>query len=322
MKIIAAVAILLILAFQAKAGEEEKEIPQFDIFPEQGMARGLLEFPVYSFYLGSPDVNGVAYVPNFSPRLGLSLSWKTVSLKGSVALPLPQNEIDRRGNSEQLSLILNRYWRQYGITAYFQRYKGFYVSSPLTELDFHKPDRYPQLPDATIFNYGMNFYYVIEPEHYSLAAAFNQTEFQAFTGGSWLLTIFYNHLNLDRGNRFVAGSDPNSLQSLPNLESSALDTLGGGFGYGHTWVQERRFIALQALLGAGPQLQKIGESNGDLLREISPAAKVNFIGSAGYNLKTFSYGVELVIDSLFSNVKGVQVSSSLVLGQIFFGGRF
>ena len=217
---------------------------------------------------------------------------------------------------------LNRFWRQYGLSFYFQRYKGFYVASPWTELDVHKPDRYPQLPDAAIFTYGVNFYYVIEPENYSLSAAFSQTEFQAFSGGSWLLTGFYNHLDLERGNRFLPGSDPNSMQSLPNLESSSLDTVGGGFGYGHTWVQERRFIAAQALIGAGPQLQKIGESNGDLLRDMSPAGKFNFSSSAGYNLKTFTYGVKFVLDSLFSNVKGVQVSSSLVLGQIFFGGRF
>ena len=67
---------------QNSAPEAVPDLPApvqaFEPVLEPGLTRALVEFPVYSFYLGSPDINGVAYVPNFSPRLGVHLSWKEI----------------------------------------------------------------------------------------------------------------------------------------------------------------------------------------------------------------------------------------------------
>lgn len=313
---------ILIFALSSFASAEEGEPPTFDIFSERAMVRGLLEFPAYSFYLGSPDIKGVAYVPNFSPRLGAQGSFDDFRLTLTLALPVPPEEVERRGKSEQFSLMLNRYWRQYAVDAYYQRYKGFYVSSPFTELDLHKADRYPQLPDAVISNYGVNFYYVVTPDHYSLSAAFSQIEFQAFDGGSWLINPFFNHLELDTGQKFLPGSDPNSLQSPPSLNSTILDTAGLGLGYGYTWVRDRRFMVAQGILGCGGQYQQIDQGGADLKDKLNLAAKVNLNLSAGYNFKVYSMGAKILGDSLFSSVRGTQLYSTVLSAQLFVGGRF
>ena len=322
--------LLLVSVAHAQVIEEKPEPvynsddhPQFDIFAERGMVRGLMEFPAYSFYLGSPDINGVAYVPNFSPRLGAQGSWDDFRLTATFALPVPPEEVDRRGKSEQSSFMLSRYWRQYALDAYYQHYKGFYVSSPFTELDLHKADRYPQLPDATIANYGINIYYVVEPDHYSLSAAFSQIEFQAFDGGSWLINPFFNHLELSTGKTFIPGSDPSSLQTAPNIESTFLDTLGLGLGYGYTWVRDRRFLVAQGIFGVGGQYQQIDQvGTNDLKDKINLAAKANLNLSAGYNFKVYSVGAKVLGDTLFSSVRGTQLYSTILSAQFFFGGRF
>jgi len=300
----------------------EKISDFFQSFQQKGFARTSIEFPAYSFYLGAPALNGVAYVPDFSPRLGLQVGWEDYSVSTSFALPLPENEVYRRGSTDQLSFIFSKHWRQWGLDMYYQRYKGFYLSSPFTELDVNKPTRYPQLPDAQTSNYGISVYYTMDPDHYSLAAAFSQSEFQTATGGSWLLHPFYNHVELTTGTIFVKGSDANSQQSMPDLRSATLDTFGMGLGYGHTWIKDRRFISAEGAIGPGLQFQQIEYSGYDRSSGTNLAAQINVNVAAGWNQDVYTWGARALAHSLLSNVKGEQIDSTLIQGQIFFGGRF
>ena len=287
-----------------------------------GMLLGLVEFPAYSFYLGAPDINGVAYVPNFNPRLGTLLRWKDYGLSLTIGLPLPPEEIERRGNSKQTSFLLTKYWRQYGLDLYYQDYRGFYLSNPITELDLHKPDRFPQLPDAQVTNYGVNFYQALDRTSYSLSAAFDLEEIQLENGGSWIWTGFYNHLEMSLGSVFIRGSDPNSVQSLPKLQRGAFETLGAGFGYGYTWLWRSWFLSAQGVGALGLQMQKISQELEGNAESLSPAVKANVNISIGQNRDDLVYGGKVLVDSLISNVRGLQVYSSLVNGLLFFGKRF
>ncbi len=289
---------------------------------QPGMILGLLEFPAYSFYLGAPDINGVAYVPNFSPRLGTNLRWKDFGISLSFGLPLPPEEIERRGQSEQSNFVITRYWRNFGLDLYFQSYRGFYLSNPLTEIDLHKPDRYPQLPDAAITNYGVNFYKSLDAEKYSMSASFDLEEIQLQGGGSWIVTGFFNHLEMSLGNVFVRGSDPDSTQTIPNLNAGIFNTLGGGLGYGHTLLWREWFVTAQGIGGAGLQMQRINLEGEGVAETWSPALKANLNISMGRNRNGWVYGGKILVDSLMAEVQGTHVYSSLVNGHLFFGSRF
>src|SRR5262249_37557971 len=152
--------------------------------------QGVLEFPIYSFYLGAPAVHGVAYVPNFAPRLGPRILYKDVGATLTLGLPIPDSEQRRRGDSSHTGLVLSSYWRQVAMDVFYHRFRGFYVASPFTELSLHKPERYPQLPDARATTWGVNFYYAVKPSSYSLKAAFELDEFQLKSGGSWIFNPF------------------------------------------------------------------------------------------------------------------------------------
>ncbi|MES3036705.1 MAG: DUF4421 family protein [Bdellovibrionota bacterium] len=315
---------LIISLFIAGTTVWAEDVPEegFSAPELTGMIAGTLEFPVYSFYFGAPDINGNAYVPNFSPRAGTMVRWNTYQLALSVGLPLPQEEKDRRGNTDQSNLVLTRYWRAFGADIYYQKYLGLYIASPLTELDFHKPTRYPRLPEASIKNYGINLYQNVNPETYSLKAAFNQTEFQTNSGGSFLITAFYNHLEMNMGTVLEPGSEPGSVQSLPNIESGTFETYGGGLGYGYLWVDEERFLAIQGIGGTGAQIQHINQAQGDIDHTWSLAFKANLNVALGYNRKDSAFGAKLLVDSLSSNVRGVQFYSTLINGLLFYGKRF
>lgn len=300
----------------------QSQIKYFQQVAEPGLVRGLIEFPVYSFYLGAPDINGVAYVPNFSPRLGLDISWKEYGLIFSIALPLPKEEIDRRGNSDQFNFVINRYWRSYGLDLYYQQYRGFYVANPLMELDIQKPDRYPRLPDARVINYGFNFYQVLHPESYSLGASFGLSEIQVKGGGSWLATVFFNHLEIESGQAFLPGSDPSSMQTRPDLQSGTFQTIGGGGGYGHTWLRNQVFLTAQGIAGLGAQLQKIDEVVRNPESRIHVALKLNANLAVGYTSENYVIGGKVLADAVVSNIRNTQVYSTLINGQIFVGKRF
>jgi hypothetical protein len=294
----------------------------FEGYPQPWLIEGILEAPLYSFYLGAPNVRGMAYLPNFAPKLGPRIYYRGAGMTATFALPIPQAELDRRGHTTEVSFIFNPFQRQFGFDFYYQHYQGFYEDNPLTELRTDKPDAYPQLPDAAITNAGVNAYYIFRPEHYSLAAAFNQTEFQTLSGGSWLINPFYNHLSLAVGSIFIPGSDPSGPQSAPAMQGGTFDTLGVGAGYGYAYIYQRCFVTLQGAVGIGPQFQEIDHDDGSEDRNLAFAAKMNVNLSGGYNWKTYLTGVKILVDSLSAQVGSVQMYSSLVSGQFFFGGHF
>lgn len=306
--------------FDKAAKEAVEEI--FEKFEGPLRVQGLFEAPFYSFYLGAPAIQGVAYVPTFAFRLGPRILWKEVGITATFALPIPEAELRRRGSSEMTEVLLNSYWRQNAIDLYYLRIRGFHVTGPWRELSVHKAERYPQLPEANVTNTGFNWYYVYNPENYSLKAAFDQTEFQTKSGGSWLISPFYNHFELSLGTRFIGGIGDNSITGIPILASGRFDTVGASVGYGYTYIYDRFFASALIATGPGLEYQQIGRSGDSDINEFSLAVKINFNMSMGWNGKEYVGGVKFLLDSLSSNVSGTEVASNLVSGQFFFGARF
>jgi hypothetical protein len=284
--------------------------------------QAILELPAYSFYLGAPSVNGVSYQPNFAPRLGPKILYKDVGATVTFALPVPSKEKYRRGDSTMTAVLANSYWHQNAMDIYYSRFRGFYVASPFTELSFRKPERYPQLPNARAIVWGVNWYYVFDPEHYSLRAAFDLAEFQLKSGGSWIYNPFFNHFEISVGNEFVPGEGNDSLVALPNLASARMDTLGLTAGYGYTWIVRRLFATAQGTIGPGAQYQRIQRSDGNNTEVASFAAKLNVNMSFGWNDEDHIGGVKFLLDTLWAEVSDTQVYSNLWNIQVFAGYRF
>lgn len=296
--------------------------PVFKEVDRPWMVQGVLEFPFYSFYLGAPAVHGVAYLPNFAPRMGPKIIYKDVGAQVTLGLPIPGTEKHRRGDTTHTGLNLSSYWRRVAMDLYYHRFRGFYVASPFTELSFNKPERYPQLPDARVLTYGVNFYFVFEPDRYSLRAAFDLTEFQTRSGGSWMYNPFFNHLQMSIGNEFVPGIGNDALIDLPNLASGRMDTAGFAFGYGYTYIFKHFFATAQGGIGPGVQFQRIQRNDGNDTEVITYAAKLNVNFSTGYNYVDYVAGFKVLLDTLWAEVSDTQVYSSLINAQFFLGHRF
>jgi hypothetical protein len=280
----------------------------------------VLEFPIYSFYLGSPNINGKAFVPNFAPRLGPRIAWKKLGLRATFALPIPTKEVTRRGNSEQTNFILNFYWKRYALDLYYQKFRGFYIASPFNELDESKPDRYPQLPDAEVEHMGFNFYYKIHPSDFSFENAFEQKAEAMSKGSSWIVVPFYRYWKMDLGGTFVPGSG-GVTTVIPKLASGRFDTFGATWGRSRTWVRDRAFFSFLWALGPAAQLQKYVDS-GNEFSKVAAAGKLNLNGSAGVRHNDYAFGTQLMLDSVYSRITGTEIYSTLLSMEFFFNRRF
>lgn len=307
---------------QAGADRVTPSKPEFVSFDQRHLLLALTEFSLYSLYLGAPDIRGSSYIPNFSPKLGLQYGYRNITVKASFPIPHRSKEIYRRGDSRETSYILSQHWRGFGFNVYYQSYRGLYAHSPLSDFSGKRPDRFPQLPEAFVANAGINTYWVMSPDQYSLRAAFTQNEFQTSSGGSWLLTGYYNHLQLSTGDVFIPGTDPRAPNSPPDLSKGKFDTLGFGGGYGYAYVRGRYFAVGQIVSGLGAQYQRTKELTQENLETYAPAVMLNANLSFGAKTENRLGGARLLTHSVSSRIVDVQVSSTLVSGQLFYGARF
>ncbi|HMN69346.1 MAG TPA: DUF4421 family protein [Bdellovibrionales bacterium] len=300
--------LISMLALAEDAPEVHPVEASFKTVEKSWLTVGLLEFP---------------YVPNFQPRLGIKASYKDCGARVSLGVNLlSESEHARRGKSTQDGIALNTYWRQHAFDIYLQRFEGFYVSDPFTETKPSKPARFPQLPDTHVTNWGVNWYYATRPERYSLKAAFDQSEFQLKSGGSWIFNPFFNHLEVYLGSVFIPGSDPGSITELPNLASGRFDTLGLAAGYGYTYIRKAYFATAQGALGPGFQYQRIRRSDANDSEVSTAALKINMNLATGWNYPGHVAGMKVLVDSLYSRVLDTQITSSLITIQFFYGTRF
>lgn len=309
------------VCIQALALEEESRFEKIEKFWK---LQPFVDFPSYSYYLGAPDVHGYAYVPNFSPRLGMTLGLKQVEVTYASAMELPEDEIQRRGHTDQNSFIVQTRWRSMAVDFYIQNYRGLYAGNPLTELDIQRPRRYTQFPDAAVYNFGINFYYLFSEDKYSFKAAFNQKEVQTKSGGSFFLMPFYNHLDLQTGNRLIVGSDPNTLQSLPKMKSINLKTLGMVYGFGYTWIIPNTSWAWSGQGGVGPAVQyqqEMSRSN-DEMTATAIAGKFNLNSGIAKNTQTETLGLKVIWDTMYSRLGSLDMYSTMIVGTFFYGFRF
>lgn len=314
------------MSLTANAVEEKVTGPveqTFKTVEKPWLAAVVTEAPFYWFYLGAPAIRGQAYLPNFLPRVGARVGYKDFGAMMTVGVPLlGKSEQYRRGRSTEKGLALNSYWHQNAFDLYYQSFKGFYVSDPFTELKPRKPARYPQLPDTSVTNYGLNWYYASRPERYSLRAAFDQSEFQLKSGGSWIFNPFYNHLEMFLGAVFIPGSEEATVTSLPNLASGRFDTFGMAAGYGYTYIHNHFFATGQAALGPGFQYQRIQRSDGNDSNTTTVAGKLNVNIASGWNHTEHLGGMKVLVDSLWSRVLHTEITSSMITIQLFYGQRF
>lgn len=293
---------------------EETPSPKWVVGP-------VLEFPFYSFYLGTPNLSGVAYLPNFSPRIGLRGSFKKFDGKISWALPLPSFEEDRRGSSEQTQFLINYFDNSQAFNFYYLKATGLYATRPYQEMTSGGPSLFPQFPDARTFYLGLNWYKSLDEEAFDIRSAFSPQNFDLKEGFSWVVSPFIRSWSLSLGRVFLPGSD-GTLTVRPQLNDARLITSGGSFGFAKSFALGNWAFNFMPTVGAGVQFQEIDLENQKTSRDWGLAGKLNLSSSIGRKIHGQSFGVVFLVDSLYTDISGTQIYASLINAEFFYLWKF
>lgn len=217
------------------------------------------------------------YLPNTPVGIGLGVTYKKYSLSGGYAFGFMRDK--NKGKTKSTDFQYHYYGRKFIFDIFFQNYKEFYRE------DGKQHDVYHIYPDIRLSQYGVFGQYVFNSKKFSYQAAFNQSEKQLRSAGSFQLGggLYYNEVRSD------------STIVLPNDKLISYQVSVSG-GYAYTWVIRRNFFTSFSLsFGISLGAKNIGEFTRKV--EVLPSVFPRF--SMGYNGNDWSVGLSFVLNNMY-----------------------
>ncbi|HEX3006866.1 MAG TPA: DUF4421 family protein [Bacteroidales bacterium] len=218
------------------------------------------------------------YLSNNPVNIGFGVTHPKIPLEISFGFNLGTKADENYLRTKSFDLQITKYGRMYVADITAKRYKGFYNDKP--KLSYEEAN----FPDLAIDEIGVAGQYVFNGQKFSYRAAFNQSEKQIKSAGSFLLGggLYYFHVMSD------------SLSLLDNKNKLKSYQLGVNGGYGHNWVIKKYWLVNGSFsLGAN-----IGNSNIENFFDkhlyVTPMALVR--SSCFYNKKNWYLGLSFVVN--------------------------
>lgn len=261
------------------------------------------------------DNRAARYKPNNSYALGLGAYLFDISFELTFAIPV--NERDRRiyGKSTARDFQINALSKRWGADLFVQRYRGFYSDRPFPTTLV----AFPQRPDMVARNTGLTGMYVFDPDRYSLRSAFNFSERQLVSGGSFILTGTINRFKVVADSSVMAAGESARGSSFRKLRYT---TLSVAPGYAYTFVRNHFFIS--GAIMAGPAHNWIYYQNED--NTVANDIRFNTFASvrvgAGFSTDTFFAGLNFVQQSRMVKFDDVRFTNNSSTFRLLVGYRF
>lgn len=202
--------------------------------------------------------NDTDYYPNNPASIGAGITVKNTVLNFKYSFGIAPMVNKEQGKTKALDIQLHKYMRNVVIDLYYQKYKGFYTGEK----------HYNLFPDMAVNQIGGEFTYVFNAKQFSAKAAFEQSEIQRISAGSFIAGVNVFHSEIDTAKDSI-------------LKNSHIKNLQFGIsgGYAYNWVINQKWLVsgmLTAGINAGnsPSALKAGRING--------YPSVLFRGAAGY----------------------------------------
>jgi len=190
---------------EAQFDSTEREIPEvtFDTnyladYTNLVTARLFLLFQNASLLINPSDgaISKLVYHPNTNVRIGIAGFWKWFGLGLSIDNPFYKTDRNKYGKTSTIDLRVNAFGRGFAGELFFQRYKGFYISSPEKTDGTHYI-----IPDMLTYSLGIAWYWILNAKRFSIRAAFTQNERQKKSAGSFVIkpAFLYYRIYSDQG---------------------------------------------------------------------------------------------------------------------------
>lgn len=223
------------------------------------------------------DNRKITYMPNSPVSTGIGVTYKNYSISGGYGFGFMRDK--KRGDTKALDFQYHYYGRKFIADIFFQQYKGFYKDED------EEKDVYEIYPDIKVVQYGIHGQYVFNNRKFSYKAAFNQSEKQLKSAGSWQIGggLYYNEIHSD-STLYL-----NEYKKLRNYQLS----ISGGYVY--NWVINRHvFVSGSVSVGFNLGI----ENTSDFKKvEISPSVFPRI--AAGYNADDWTISLSVVVNRMY-----------------------
>jgi hypothetical protein len=264
--------------------------------------------------------NKLNYRSNKPYSLGLGMYLFDVGLELTFAIPLNEKRKEIYGTSTSRDLQINAIGKKFGVDAYFQRYKGFYIVDPNNKVLPGEP--YPQRPDIQTRNVGVTGSYVFNNKKFSFRSAYTYAERQLRSNGSFIIFSSISGFKVLGDSAIIDDALAANFGGNGTIRKIKATTLGVAPGYAYSLIYKGFF--LNGTLAVGPahnwlyyQLEDGTEKN-DIKFDAYVAARFGL----GFNGDHFFGGLSFVVQSRSAKFETVQFSSTNSTFKILIGYRF
>ncbi len=269
------------------------------------------------------ESKNVIYNPNVKLYTGVELNYKFLGFAFSAKIPRIKSMQAKFGDTKFFNFKLNITTSHFGAEAFFQRYNGFYLFNAKDFISNFSvlSDTFPQQEDLGVYNFGLSAYWQFSKKM-SLAAAFNQTQRQLKTAGSFFFMTSYLLSGISNEGILVPDSFLNTLPHLASYRSGVYNTFAIAPGYGKTFVFEKSiYFTLVGYAGVGlqPQYNKFDNKSEFKFRG---AYKFNGRAAIGYNGEIFFASFTAGADLTTIKLRDIKINVIPMFWKIGAGMRF
>lgn len=282
------------------------------------------EVPGYDLQYESID-NGktVKLNPNFAQLLGLRVGYgEWFSFGYGFKLPQAKNDL-RKGDTRYDDWRFSFAFRHFLLSFIYQEFQGFYYADSRSVNPAWTPGQdYEQSPNLKLRHDAINLTYIWSPDDFSLSAALDQSVRQTKSGGSLLLGFAASQTDFRNDGPIIPSAIRDQFGEDQNIQSGRFQVFTVKAGYGYSLVFfENWFTSVAAQIGGGQQRRVYKDASSER-HGWHTAAKMDVLLSTGYNGDRYFSGVTITGDSTTYQTTSIRLTSNIISGKIFVGGRF
>lgn len=278
---------------------------------------------IHSIELNNSDLDKkLIYEPNGKTSIGLGFNYKWIGLSASFSPGFLNSDDDIYGETESLDLQLNLYARSFGVDAYFQYYKGFYLRNPDDFTSWDK-ESFPLRPDLESFSFGLSSYYFTNHKKFSYKAAYTRTQIQKRNAGSFIVGAFFN-MNLAGVPGYITPVEfSDTLSSYYNINGYTTSSIGISAGYTYTVNFLKRFFFNAALVpGLGLRNAEFWSNGETQKQDPTITGSVTLRLALGFEGKRIYAGIRANTFADSYEYESVEISSTAGNIRFYIGKRF
>lgn len=264
------------------------------------------------------------YSPNENLNLGLGFNYKWMGLGFAMNFGFINSDTELKGESKSLDLQLDIYKDRFLLNGNFQFYQGYYWKNPDAYFpDWNTEDSLVVRPDISTVTLGLNGTYVFNHDEFSFKAAYQNTERQLTSSGSWLLGVKCSLYGIAADSSMIPLEVYESYTEAVELGGLGVVNLGTAGGYTHTFIFAKHFYFNAALMiGLNLQSVNVTNLNGESIDEYAQLSSNALLRIAiGCNKESHFYGFTVSTDSYLVR-KSDDVEFSYNYGKVrFYYGR-